>query len=189
MRNVSVYIFALATLSLSCDSSLNPYKDGEASSKRSSVAAVEGRAEKLTSDDCIDPDLSKLASDQQLMLCDGTIASGTYTLDCSDAANVATPDPWDVRYGVAVGGITGKLKTNCRNMVGAYDKTDGLAVSGLDVYDTIGDVNGGESASGSFNTPPFPSNNPWDSDEYFCGLNDPTDPTWELVTASAANSI
>lgn len=42
---------------------------------------AESKAAKLTSSECIDPDLAKVSSDQSLMLCDGTIAKGTLTLD------------------------------------------------------------------------------------------------------------
>jgi hypothetical protein len=109
------------------------------------------------------------------------------------AVGGTSPDEWDLRYGVTVGSTTGKLKMNCRNMGGVYDKTDGLAGAGLDVYDTVDDNNGGSAASGSFNTPAFPNNNPWSDDEYFCGFNDPTDVTWERVTTSpvtaGANSV
>ncbi len=55
-------------------------------------ATDEGKAAKLTSDNCTDPDLSKVASDQSFMLCNGTVASGTYTPDFPDVSNVLTTD-------------------------------------------------------------------------------------------------
>lgn len=192
MSYSSFFILALTTLLLSCKPSSKLSKDQQA------PAAAEDKAAKLTSDHCIDPDLSKVASDQSFMLCDGTIASGTYTPptpDYPDVANVLTtdtvngvlgtytpltPDPWDLRYGVSVGATTGRLKMNCRNMVGTYDKADGPASAGVDRYDTIDDSN---------DFGPLPLTNPWGSDEYFCGFNDPADPTWELVTASGSNSV
>ena len=151
----------------------------------------------------------KSATAFEWFLPNGTRATGAGDADIATASNIitgvnifgtagsaaggASPDEWDVRYGVTVGATTGKLKMNCRNMGGAYDKTDGLAGAGLDVYDTVDDYNNGAAAFGSFNTPPFPNNNPWGSDEYFCGFNDPTDASWERVTTSpvtaGANSV
>ena len=99
-----------------------------------------------------------------------------------DGSLNASPDPWDVRHGVVVGSTTGKLKVNCRSLVNGYDKTDGLSAIGPDIYDTIED---GETS--------FPvSSSPWNNDAYFCGYNDPADPSWERVstaTATGFNSV
>jgi hypothetical protein len=61
------------------------------------------------------------------------------------------PNSWDVRVGVTVNGVTGKLKVNCRNRVGSAFNYDG-AISGIgqspvtsgtaiDIWDTIDDYN------------------------------------------------
>jgi hypothetical protein len=100
---------------------------------------------------------------------DGVRYTGTGDADIT-AANIASgldifgttgsltgavaPDPWNVRVGVTVNGVTGKLKVNCRNRVNSaifnYDGpigsigqvgvTDGTA---FDIWDTIDDYNGG----------------------------------------------
>lgn len=143
-------------------------------------------AAKLTADNCTDPDLSKLDAGETFMLCDGTIGEGTRVAD-----SPVSPDPWDVRYGVTVGATTGKLKINCRNMVGHYDKDNGLSSDngggysgGSDVWDTVDDYDWNGSA-----TVGVPSTNPWPGgDEHFCGYNSPTDPTWERVITTPATS-
>lgn len=43
------------------------------------IEPANGLAVKLTQDGCVDPDMSKIPSDVSLTLCDGTLASGTYT--------------------------------------------------------------------------------------------------------------
>jgi hypothetical protein len=52
-----------------------------------------------------DPDIdaAKIMSDVEIFGTTGT------------AASAVAPDPWDVRVGVTVNGVTGKLKTTCRN--------------------------------------------------------------------------
>ena len=100
---------------------------------------------------------------------DGVRYTGTGDTDIT-AANIASgldifgttgsltgavaPDPWNVRVGVTVNGVTGKLKVNCRNRVNSaifnYDGpigsighagvTDGTA---FDIWDTIDDWNYG----------------------------------------------
>ena len=138
---------------------------------------VTTKAAKLLAENCKDPDLSKLVKGETLMLCDGTIGEGTY-----EAAAGSDPDPWNVRYGVTVGGITGKLKVNCRNMVdtATWDNSDGLAGAEADVFDTIDDWN---------NDGNYPSTNPWSGGEaHLCGANDPTDPNWVRVTTDPVTS-
>jgi hypothetical protein len=235
VRYISIFIIALTALSLSCKASLKLSKDGETSSPRSEAVAatVEEKTAKLTSEDCIDPDLSWVGTATQLMLCDGTIASGTYTPDFPDAGNVLTTDTvngnsgtytppstcasdgetgcvtdvsypaaevasidsWDLRVGTSLGGVDGALKLNCRNMVGVnYDKTGGLStgISGVnDPFSTIDDFNGAAAADGNFNTPPYPTTNPWGSAEHLCGFSSiaVAEQTWELVTASGDKSV
>jgi hypothetical protein len=227
VRYISIFIIALIALSLSCKSSL------KLSKSEAVPAAVEDKAAKLTSEDCIDPDLSLVSTATQLMLCDGSIASGTYTPptpDFPDPANVLStdtvdgsagtytpptpdfpdagsvlssdtvdgnagtlvlPDPWDLRYGTTVGSTTGKLKTNCRNMVdtATWDNSGSLAGGGADVFDTIDDYNGAAAAGGT-NTPPYPTTNPWGSDEYLCGYSSlaAAEQTWERVVTAPVTS-
>jgi hypothetical protein len=68
------------------------------------------------------------------------------------------PDPWNVRVGVTVNGVTGKLKVNCRNRVSTssptlynYDGAIGSIGTGgqtggsvIDIWDTIDDYNNGQ---------------------------------------------
>jgi hypothetical protein len=62
------------------------------------------------------------------------------------------PDPWDVRVGTTINGVSGKLKVNCRNRVNSslynYDGaigsigTSGVTTgSAIDIWDTIDDYN------------------------------------------------
>ncbi len=266
MGRITIFSTGLMALFFSCKSSLNLSKDGEVSSDRRVAvpATVEEKAVKLMSDDCIDPDLALVSVATKLMLCDGSIASGTYTLaDCSsdgeigcvtvaaykaakmsnftgaeikdgitiagvegaiddcidDGSNCFLPsysqgtqdkkavdlsaiDFWDVRYGMPIGGVTGKLKVNCRNMVNLASYDAGFCSPAL--YSTkadcdanggtwIGDGNGTsgvveitDTVDDHANNGSFPSENPWGSDEYFCGFNDPAEATWELVDEASA---
>ena len=97
------------------------------------------------------------------------------------------PDPWNVRVGVTVNGVTGKLKVNCRNLVGSAFNYDG-AISGIgqsapvtpgttiDIWDTVEDHNnnvsglppsivtvwGSNTDCGGIDTPNLPNeNNVW----------------------------
>jgi len=85
---------------------------------------------------------------------------------------------WNVRVGDTVGGVAGKLKVNCRNMVGYYDGAAGYT-GGSSVLHTVDDYNYNGTGSGD-----FPSTNPWDSDYYFCGYSSTPEAerTWERVT-------
>jgi hypothetical protein len=101
---------------------------------------------------------------------DGVRYTGTGDTDIT-AANIASgldifgatgsltgavaPDPWNVRVGVTVNGVTGKLKVNCRNRVSTssptlynYDGAIGSIGQGgrtggsvRDIWDTIDDYN------------------------------------------------
>ena len=84
----------------------------------------------------------------------GNIKSGVTIAGVSGTYIGVAPDPWDVRVGTTVNGVTGKLKVHCRNRVNSaifnYDGpigsigqvgvTDGTA---FDIWDTIDDYNGG----------------------------------------------
>ena len=142
---------------------------------------VTTKAAKLLAENCKDPDLSKLVKGETLMLCDGTIGEGTYEAAAGGLPE-CSPDPWNVRYGVTVGGITGKLKVNCRNMVDTrtFDNKRDPARAGADVFDTIDDWN---------NDGNYPSTNPWSGGEaHLCGANDPTDPNWVRITTDPVTS-
>lgn len=124
------------------------------------------QAAKLVADDCEDPDLSLLAIGESMTMCDGSVGQGSLQVD-----------PWDLRNGVSLGSVTGKLKVNCRNMVetsvwGSLDQN-----STIDEY-----VNGG------IDDQPIPAENPWGSDAFFCGYNDPSEATWELLQTTPATS-
>src|SRR5690606_31626928 len=91
--------------------------------------------------------------------------------------------PWDLRYGVSVGSVTGRLKVNCRSTKGSYNNTTAPATAGHDIYDTVSDYN----SNGA-----FPAINPWGSPEYFCAYDsepDPDERVWEFVSGTGANAI
>jgi hypothetical protein len=98
---------------------------------------------------------------------DGTRYTGTGDTDIT-AANIASgvdifgatgsltgavaPDAWNVRVGVTVNGVTGKLKVNCRNRVrtavynydgaiGSIPQTGVTSGTAIDIWDTIDDYN------------------------------------------------
>ena len=98
------------------------------------------------------------------------------------AANVTGISTWDLRAGLSLGGITGALKTNCRNAVstafnwdGAVGSLPNTAQSGgaaYDYWDTVDDYNG------------FAANKvtAWSSDTY-CDSS-----TWTDVTTTNGGS-
>lgn len=181
-------LIVLSLLAFSCtktsDKSSDRARTPAATSQSNDESSV--LAPKLTSANCTDPDLSKVNVGETFMLCDGTLGEGTQVV-----STPISPDPWDVRYGVTVGTTTGRLKVNCRNMVGYYDKNNGLSsnngggyTGGSDEWDTVDDYNYDGAASGD-----YPSTNPWSGgDGHFCGYNLPSDPTWERVTTTPATS-
>ena len=84
------------------------------------------------------------------------IASGVDIFGATGSLTGAVaPDPWNVRVGVTVNGVTGKLKVNCRNRVSTssptlynYDGAIGSIGQGSqtggsvrDIWDTIDDYN------------------------------------------------
>jgi len=134
------------------------------------------------------PDVSDVRTSATVDNASGTLAdcavdgeTSCFTDASFPAAKVADIDAWDIRVGESLGGVSGALKMNCRNMVGHYD---GAAYSGgATILHTIDDYNHDGGSSGD-----FPSTNPWGSDDYFCGFNDPTSPSWELVEAVTAST-
>jgi hypothetical protein len=99
----------------------------------------------------------------------------------SNSGPAVTPDPWDIRAGVVVGSVTGRLKTNCRNSVNtALFNFDGslasLGNTGVltgtqpDWWDTMSD----QDNSGAFLPQNFPTG--WSNNNY-CD-----DQNWELVS-------
>lgn len=161
-------------------------KESDATSQSGSRAGALSDVAKLAAADCIDPDLAKIAFSETLMMCDGSIASGTLRPDLSIIAPgksllgvsrpaIKAPSPWDLRYGVAVGGVVGKLKLNCRNMVDLATRSSesSPAVAGADGYDTIDDYNNGGS---------YPTTNPWPGgDAHLCGITSPAQANWERL--------
>ena len=131
-----------ANLNMSKDSS---DKDGGEKKTEETLAA------KLTSEDCTDPDLSKLFKGQTFMLCDGTIAEGTYeapTPDYPDPANVLTtdtvngvagtyspdfPDPASVLSTDTVGGVAGSMSSQ-----GSWDLS--LSFPGAGYFSAVSNV-------------------------------------------------
>ncbi|MDA9951753.1 DUF1566 domain-containing protein [Oligoflexaceae bacterium] len=161
------------SVSSSMSTSSSEENVGSTSSSEENVVSV-SVAPKLNSENCEDPDLSKLATGQTVTLCNGSTAEGTYTV-------AADLDPWDVRHGVEIGSTIGKLKFNCRNTVGNYD---GSAYEGGSLTaHMVTDRNYDGSGNGD-----FPSTNPWNDDAYFCGYNDPVDPSWERVITAPATT-
>ena len=67
--------------------------------------ANSGSAMKLTAQNCIDPALDQILSGVQIMLCDGTIATGTLVIPAQpDLSNLSSGN---VRDGVTIAGVTG----------------------------------------------------------------------------------
>lgn len=71
-------------------------------------------------------------------------------------AGGASPNAWDLRAGVTVGSVTGRLKVNCRNRVnssiynydgaiGSIPQTGVTSGTAIDIWDTIDDYNNGGS--------------------------------------------
>jgi hypothetical protein len=85
----------------------------------------------------------------------GNIMSGVTIAGVSGTYIGVAPDPWDVRVGTTVNGVTGKLKVNCRNRVGSNFNYDGAIGSignsgvssgtAIDIWDTIDDYNNSDS--------------------------------------------
>jgi hypothetical protein len=102
--------------------------------------------------------------------------TGTFGFD-------SIPNAWDIRYGVAVNGVPGRLKVNCRNMKGtSYDNITSPAVTGTDIWDTVEDRNYFE---------PYSTVNPW-TDQYRCGYDSiatSDEKTWEFVSGINANAL
>jgi hypothetical protein len=81
---ITLIVFVFAT---SCRAKLD--LDSDRTTEPPPAGAVE-QAAKLTSDDCVDPDLSLVSSSTSLMLCDGTMAEGTFEAPKTCAAEGAT---------------------------------------------------------------------------------------------------
>jgi len=113
----------------------------------------------------------------------------TGTKSCSSSSSSgsgsSSPNPWDVRAGVTVGGVTGKLKVNCRNAVrlsgtsGVFDNTTSPAAAGSDIWDTVDDYYGLPASTD------FPV--AWSVPNNYCGGIEVTagdDNVWKDVTTS-----
>ncbi len=115
----------------------------------------------------------------------GIGSTGTYS--------VTAPDPWDIRFGTTVNGISGKLKTACRNAVNSTKYNFDGSLSGLgdaaitsgsiaDVWDTVDDWN---------NSGAVPSALPSGWDNYLCGGVETSagdDKVWKDVTTAGCSS-
>ena len=102
----------------------------------------------------------------------------------------AAPNAWDLRAGTTVGGVTGKLKVNCRNAVrlsgtGSFNNTTAPASASTtagDIWDTIDDYYGLPAST------VFPSS--WSVANNYCGgVDDPNlssddDNVWKDVTTT-----
>ena len=111
--------------------------------------------------------------------------TGTYA-----GAAVTPPNAWDLRAGTTVGGVTGKLKVNCRNAVrlsgtGSFNNTTAPASASTtagDIWDTIDDYYGLPAST------VFPSS--WSVANNYCGgVDDPNlssddDNVWKDVTTT-----
>jgi hypothetical protein len=77
--------------------------------QKTATPAVEetapAKALKLTDPDCVDPNLAEVKTGVQLMLCDGTIATGTLVIPAApDLSNLTAGN---VKSGVTIAGVTG----------------------------------------------------------------------------------
>ena len=87
------------------------------------------RAKFSMGSNCVDPDLSLIASDQELSLCNGTLAKGTYTgADCTldgqegcvsterfKSIDLTSISSSDISEGVSIGGLKGSLRLCSKN--------------------------------------------------------------------------
>jgi len=104
------------------------------SGKEKADGADDDGAAKLAADDCVDPDLERVASDQTFMLCDGTTASGEMSTCASDGgtdcvASAAYPavagsslQAGNIALDVQIGGVTG-IKRDTKHCVNGVDTT------------------------------------------------------------------
>lgn len=188
-RNQSVVcIIALVAL-MACTRS---QETGLTDDSRGNTSPVNATT-KFTAENCTDPDLSKIGASTQISLCDGTLALGQFNPDPEDIRQGVTvagvvgtfvggPDPWDVRSGVSIGTSTGRIKLNCRNLVGLYDGTG--YTGGSTVAHNIEDFNYDGAASST-----FPTTNPWPGgDEHHCSPH-AVEPTWETVLEAGDQSV
>jgi hypothetical protein len=63
----------------------------------------------------------------------GDRQTGTKSCSSGSSSGSSSPNPWDVRAGVTVGGVTGKLKVNCRNAatLATFDLDAGRSVESV----------------------------------------------------------
>ncbi len=109
------------------------------------------------------PSLPDCASDGQ----QNCYASGVFK-----AANITGISPWDIRFGLSLGGITGGLKTNCRNTVNSTYYN----------HDTIGSLTNTADTSGS-------AFDHWDTVDDYYGLSSNTVAGWALETYCDATTF
>jgi len=90
------------------------------------------KALKLTSESCIDPALSEIKAGVQIMLCDGTLATGSLTAPSApDLSNLTAAN---VKSGVTIAGVTGSLVVptapDLSNLTAANVKS-GVTIAGV----------------------------------------------------------
>lgn len=84
------------------------------------------RASKLTSPDCVDPDLAKVLAGTSLTLCDGTLGIGTLILPdaVSEGSLPAELVPGNIRKGVTIAGVIGDYPSATYPLHGATSTAD-----------------------------------------------------------------
>ncbi len=116
-----------------------PSQAGDAPQSEGPVETIpsdkEPETAKLTADNCVDPDLSKLAEGEKLMLCDGSIGVGSYvppvTIPQPDLANLVATN---IKSGITINGVTGTFsglpQPDLSNLV-ADNVKHGVAINGV----------------------------------------------------------
>jgi hypothetical protein len=106
-------------------------EESEASASSTATGTQSSQAFKLTTDDCIDPDLTKLAKGVSLMLCDGTIAEGSYEAPVlPDLSNLRAEH---IKKGVVIAGVTGSYEEAQPDLTGlvAANLKAGVTINGI----------------------------------------------------------
>ena len=77
--------------------------------------------------------VSEVCSGVEYYDINGDRQTGTKSCLSGSSSGSSSPNPWDLRAGVTVGGVTGKLKVNCRNAatLATFDIDAGLSVDSV----------------------------------------------------------
>jgi len=119
--------------------------------------------------------VSEVCSGVEYYDINGDRQTGTKSCSSGSGSGSSSPNPWDVRAGVTVGGVTGKLKANCRNAISddAFNYDGDVASIGQvgqyggtnrDVWDTVGDYLNNDEES-------YPTDQPLAWVNNLCGNN------------------